>query len=98
MTVFNINASNHRIIDKVNKYQDKVIWRAPATEMDNNADTHCFGEFFCPISLNYKECTVSPFIPEYTEQMNIPIYTSFTAFKLASGEVVILEFVQGLWF
>ena len=29
--------------------QDKVIWRALATEMDNHADTHFFGANFLPI-------------------------------------------------
>ena len=41
---------------------------------------------------------MSPFLPEYAEQMNVPICTCFTALTLDSGEVVILEFAQGLWF
>ena len=41
---------------------------------------------------------MSPFLPEYTEQMNVPICTGVTAFKIDSVEVVILEFGQGLWF
>ena len=40
--IFNINTGNRRIINKVHKNQDKVIWRESVTEMDNNADTHCF--------------------------------------------------------
>ena len=39
-----------------------------------------------------------PLLPEYAEQMNLPICTGVTALKLYSGEVVILEFGQGLWF
>ena len=48
--VFNINTGERRIINKLHKDQYKVIWRASATEMDNHADTHCFGANFRPIS------------------------------------------------
>ena len=41
---------------------------------------------------------MSPFLPEYVEQINVHIRTGVTELKLDSGEVVILEFVQGLWF
>ena len=96
--VFNINTGNLQIINKVHTNQDKVIWRASATEMDNHADTHCFGANFRPISFTLEECTVSPFLPEYVEQINVPICTGVTDLTLDSGEVVILEFGQDLWF
>ena len=41
---------------------------------------------------------MSPFLLEYSEHMNVHICKGFTALALDSGEVVILEFVQGLWF
>ena len=41
---------------------------------------------------------MSPFLPEYVEQMNVPIFTGVNSLTLDSGEVVILEFGQGLWF
>ena len=41
---------------------------------------------------------MSPFLPEYAEQMNVPIFTGVTALAIDSGEVVILEFGKGLWF
>ena len=41
---------------------------------------------------------MSPFLPEYAEQMNVPICTGVTDLTLYSGEVIILEFGQGLWF
>ena len=72
--------------------------RASATEMDNNADTHCFGANFRPISFTLEDSTVSPFIPEYAEQINVHICTGVTDLTLDSGEVVILEFGSGLWF
>ena len=96
--VFNINIGDRWIINKVHKNQDKFIWRVLATEMDNHADTHCFGANFRPISFTLEECTMFPLLPEYAEQMNLPIFTGVTALKLYSGEVVILEFGQGLWF
>ena len=61
--VFNINTGDRRIINKVHKYQYKVIWRASATEIYNHADIHCFGANFRPISVTSEECTVSPFLP-----------------------------------
>ena len=39
-----------------------------------------------------------PFLPEYAEQMNVSICIGVTDLALDSGEVVILEFGQGLWF
>ena len=41
---------------------------------------------------------MSQFLPQYTEQMNVPVCTGVTASKLDSWEVVILEFGQDLWF
>ena len=41
---------------------------------------------------------MSPFLPEYVEQINVPLFTGVNDFTLDSGEVVILEFGQGLWF
>ena len=66
--------------------------------MDNHADTHCFGSNFWLLSFTSEECTVSPFPPEYTEQINLPICTGVTGLTLDSGQVLILEFGQGLWF
>ena len=41
---------------------------------------------------------MSPFVPEYTEQVNIPICASVTVLALDSGELIILDFGQDLWF
>ena len=83
--VFNINTGDRRIINKVHKNQDKVIWRELATEMDNHSDTHCFGANFRPISFTSEEFNVSPFLPEYSEQMNVHICTGVTDLELDSG-------------
>ena len=66
--------------------------------MENHADTRCFGANFRPISFTLEECTVSLFLPEYVEQINVPFCKGVTALTLDLGEVVILEFGQGLWF
>ena len=43
------------------------------------------------------ERTVSTFLPEYTEQVNIPICTGANVLILYCVEVIILYFGQGLW-
>ena len=53
--------------------------------MDNHDDTHCFREHFSPISLTLEELTVSPFLPEYTEQVNITICTVVTVATIDTG-------------
>ena len=96
--VFNINASDRQVVNKLHKNQDKFIWRASSTEKDNHADTHCFGANFYLTSFTLEECTVSPLPLEYTEQVNIPICNGVNVFTIDPGDVVILEFGQGLWF
>ena len=39
-----------------------------------------------------------PFLPEYTEQFNIPICTVVTVLALDLGEVIIMEFGKGCGF
>ena len=41
---------------------------------------------------------MSQFFPEYAGYINVAICTGVTDLTLDSGEVVILEFGQGLWF
>ena len=60
--------------------------------MDNHADTHYFGAKFRPILFTLEECNMFPLLPEYTEQMNVPIHKGVTVLSLDSGEVVILGF------
>ena len=66
--------------------------------MDNRDDTHCFGSNFQPISFTSKNFTMFSFLPQYTEEVDIPICTGVTALKIDSGEVIILEFGEFLWF
>ena len=91
---------NRRVIKDVNwkEKNQSIYWDAEDTDIDNHADTHCFGKNFRPISFTSEVCTVSPFLSEYKEPLGVPICTSSTAFTLDSGEVIILIFGQGLWF
>ena len=98
LDVCHIDTSKRRYVGKVNKKMEEPYWDACPTEMDNHADTHCFGRNFRPLSFTSEECTVAPFLAEYSEQLNIPICTGATACTLDSGECVILVFGQGLWF
>ena len=54
-------------------------------KIENNSDTHCFGENFHPISLMLEGYTVSNIFPEYSEQVNIQICTGVTSLTLDSG-------------
>ena len=60
--------------------------------MDNHVDPHFFVTKFYPISFIQEECNVYPFLPEYTEQMNIPICTVITDLAHDYREVIILYF------
>ena len=68
------------------------------TDMDNHADTICFGRNFRVILYTSEVCTVSAFLKEFDDQTDIPICTAATAVDLDSGETIILQFGQGLWF
>ena len=68
------------------------------TDIDNHADTHCFGKNFRPLHWSNLMRTVSPFLPEYESAENIEIYTAATAWTNDHGKTFILVFGQGLWF
>ena len=54
--LFNINTGDCQIINKVQKKQENFIWRELSTEINNHAETHCFGVNFLPISFSLEEC------------------------------------------
>ena len=76
---------------------DRFIDPLPC-ELDNHADTTCFGKNFRVISFTSEVCSVSPYLSEYDSLEDIPICTAATAVELESGETIILQFGQGLWF
>lgn len=67
-------------------------------EIDNHADTHCFGKNFRPLHWADMTCSVSPFLSEYSSTQDIEICTAATAWTDDNGAVFILVFGQGLWF
>ena len=68
------------------------------SEIDNHADTHCFGQNFIPFTWTDLVCSVSPFLGEYDATENVRICSGATAYTTAEGETIILIFGQGLWF
>ncbi len=80
-------------------HENKMALAHPCpTEVDNHADTHCFGANFRPIMWNNIQCSVSPFLDELGSTENIDICTAATAWTHPSGETILLVFGQGLWF
>ena len=67
-------------------------------EIDNHADTHCFGRNFLPFSWSGLLCSVSPFLDECSSTEDIEICSAATAYTKETGETIILIFGQGLWF
>ena len=68
-------------------------------EIDNHADTTCFGPNFRVTYMTDQECNVYPFSDQYKPIESVPIVTACTAYDdLDTGETYILEFHQGLYF
>ena len=68
-------------------------------EIDNHADTCCFGSNFIPTYFTGQVCDVSPFTSEYDPMPNVKVAGACTAWDdPVSGRTIILEFHQGLWF
>jgi len=98
--IYQITTSNRRLIKEVKrrkKAPDHFIHPLPS-EIDNHANTTCFGKNFRVISFTSEMCSVSPYLSEYDSITDIPICTAATAVDLNTGETIILEFGQGLWF
>jgi len=81
----------------------KVATTSPDTvsriEMDNHADTTCFGKNFTAVSFTGTSCEVLTFSKEYKSLENIPVATAATAWdNPETGETIILVYNQGLWF
>ena len=61
--VLNINTRDRQVINNLHKNQYKVVWGAAAGDMNNHANTNCFGTNFCPIPFTPVECGVSNLLP-----------------------------------
>ena len=96
----NVSTSNRRFIKQVKRHKtvtNHFVDLLPC-EIDNHADTTCFGKNFRVTSFTSEVCSVSPFLSEYDSVTDVPICTVATAVDLESRETIILEFGQGLWF
>jgi len=91
--IYKISTSNRRFIRQVKKLkaeEDRFTDLLPC-EINNHADTTCFGKNFRAVSFTSEVCSVSPYLSEYDSLEDIPICTSVTAVELDSGETIILE-------
>ena len=98
--VGNIQTGERRIISRVKRHRtsnDLHIDPLP-TEIDNHADTICFGKNFRPVYFTSQVCSVSPFFDSYESKTDVPICTAVTAVDLDDGRTIILEAGQGLYF
>jgi hypothetical protein len=69
------------------------------SEIDNHADTCCFGANITPLYFTGQVCDVSPFSDEYNSMPNVEVCAAATAWDdPITGHTSILEFHQGLWF
>jgi len=86
-----ITTSNFRLIKQVKRHKGRTDhYKDPLPcEIDNHADTTCFGKNFRVISFTSKVCCVSPYLSEYDSVTDIPICTAATAVDLDSGETII---------
>ena len=95
---FHINTGSRRFIGNTSRKQEQIHLNECSTDMNNHADTHCFGSNIWPLLFTSEEFMVSPFLEDYSEQVNTPIFTGATSYTTKSGEFVILLFGQGLLF
>ena len=77
---------------------DNIFKDTLNTNIDNHADTHCFGKNFRPLSWFNLTFSVSPLLSEYTATDNVEICTAATAWTSHAGQVYILVFGQRLLF
>jgi len=89
--IYKISTSNRRFIKQVKRHKAEVdLYIDPLpSEIDNHADTTCFGKNFRVISFTSEVCSVSPYLSEYDSITDIPICTAATAVDLDSGETII---------
>ena len=88
--IYKISTSNRRFIRQVKKLktgEDRFTDPLPC-EIDNHADTTCFGKNFRAIYFTSEICSVSPYLSEYDSLDDVPICTAVTAVELDSGETI----------
>ena len=81
------------------EYSTSVPGTVGEMEIDNRADTTVFGANMTVISFTGQACDVQAFKESMPTEKDIPIATAATAYDdPETGETIVLEFNQGLWF
>ena len=95
-----MKSSARRYIHSMARANDHVFMdHTSTTEIDNHADTCCFGRNFLPLYFTGQVCEVQPFLEEYESVHDVEVCSAATAFDdPETGSTVILVFNQGLWF
>ena len=83
--VLHVNTGSRIFIEKTSRKKEQIHCDAFSTDVDNQADIHLFRKNIRTISFTSEECIVAPFLVEYSEQVNIPIFTGATSYKMESG-------------
>lgn len=80
-------------------YSDFTVNQVGYAEIDNHADTCCFGANFRPTFITDQVCEVSPYHESYDSISNVPVVSACTAYDdPISGQTYIINIHQGLWF
>ena len=80
-------------------YSDFSVNQVGYAEIDNHADTCCFGANFRPTFITDQVCEVSPYHESYESISNVPVVSACTAYDdPTSGQTYIINIHQGLWF
>lgn len=89
---YNLSTTGSRFSNKLPPHFTSTI------EIDNHADTHCFGKNFTPICFDSQVCDVTSFSSQLPEIKNIRVCTAAAAYDdPVSGTTTIIEITQGLW-
>ena len=72
--------------------ESEYCFDAAPLDMGNHSDTHVFGVNVRVYFMTSKTCTVSPFLPDYYKQLDVPIVAGTTAVDLINGYKVVFIF------
>ena len=95
-----INRSDRRgVYEASHAAEDTAVDYLARTEIDNHADTCCFGPNFAIISMTGVKCSVSTFSKEHEAMEDVEVASAYTAYDNPDDcRTYILEFNEGLWF
>ena len=53
--------------------ESDYVFNAAPSDVDNHTDTHVFGRNYRVYFTTSKRCNVSPFLPDYSDQLVVPV-------------------------